>query len=239
MIHLVLLPGLDGTGSLFAPFLKALPRELAVSVISYPTDLPLDYSALEDFAARRLPPAGQLILLGESFSGPIAIAMAARLPDRVCGLILCCSFALNPRPALAVLAPFVALARSLRLPFGPTTRLLLGASAPDEVRELLIESVARVTPAVLHGRLSSIIAVDVRAALRSITVPVRYLQADADRLVPATAARIAKQVCAQMQLVSIKGPHALLQDSPIPSASAVAAFVGEIENTLGTRQKAR
>ncbi|WP_457676365.1 hypothetical protein [Thiolapillus sp.] len=34
--HLVLLPGMDGSGLLFEPLLKAIPKGIAVRVISYP-----------------------------------------------------------------------------------------------------------------------------------------------------------------------------------------------------------
>ena len=45
---LVLLPGMDGTGELFAPLLhelKQLDTTLKVIVMAYPRDIPLDYAA--------------------------------------------------------------------------------------------------------------------------------------------------------------------------------------------------
>ena len=41
-VKLVLLPGMEGTGSLFAPFLKELPDWVQPVVVSYPTDQALD-----------------------------------------------------------------------------------------------------------------------------------------------------------------------------------------------------
>ncbi len=230
MMHLVLLPGLDGSGLLFEAFRQELPRELSVATMEYPNRLPLDYNELENLVIRQLPGSGTIVLLGESFSGPIATAVAARLPDRVCGLVLCCSFIRNPRPLLAILTPLIALLTSLPVPMGIAARLLLGRSPTTELRDQLITVVRRVSPAVLRQRLRSIVSADARAALRSIRVPVLYLQADADLLVPAGAAQIARAVCPHLRLVRIRGPHALLQISPIATAAAVASFVRGIEN---------
>ena len=41
-LELLLVPGLDGTGLLFASFLAALPRTIAPSVIPYPPGAVLD-----------------------------------------------------------------------------------------------------------------------------------------------------------------------------------------------------
>ena len=43
-VSLVLLPGLDGTGELFQPLLRALPNELQPIVLSYPNRDQLDRS---------------------------------------------------------------------------------------------------------------------------------------------------------------------------------------------------
>ena len=51
---LVLLPGMDGTGELFAPFVAALKREFKVVVVRYPTNEPLGYAELEAIARGKL-----------------------------------------------------------------------------------------------------------------------------------------------------------------------------------------
>ncbi|WP_228488314.1 hypothetical protein [Caenimonas koreensis] len=47
---LVLLPGMDGTGDLFAPFIAAWKGP--VHVVRYPTDTALNYQELTAFARR-------------------------------------------------------------------------------------------------------------------------------------------------------------------------------------------
>lgn len=87
MTTLVLLPGLDGTGELFDPLVRELGPDLSIRVVRYPQDPGLGYKELLQFARDALPPTEPLVLLGESFSGPIAIQLSAERPDQVRGLI--------------------------------------------------------------------------------------------------------------------------------------------------------
>lgn len=117
MAALVLLPGMDGTGGLFSEFLEALGPGLHPIVVPYPPDQPLDYSQLESIVRSRLPSDQPFVLLAESFSGPIAISIAASAPRGLLGLVLCCSFARSPRPVFSVLRSIVAFLPVWRLPF--------------------------------------------------------------------------------------------------------------------------
>ena len=105
MITVVILPGMDGTGIELTDFVAALAPELEAIVVTYPNDRPMDYAGHEAVARPSLPIDRPFVLLGESYSGPIAISIAASAPPRLIGLVLCCSFARNPRPALVVTSP--------------------------------------------------------------------------------------------------------------------------------------
>jgi pimeloyl-ACP methyl ester carboxylesterase len=105
---LVLLPGLDGTGLLFKPFIDALNGRAQTQVVSYPVDQTLGYTELEDLVRAALPKTGSFVVLGESFSGPIAIRIAADPPEGMVGVILCVTFARNPQPLLAWMRPWTA-----------------------------------------------------------------------------------------------------------------------------------
>jgi surfactin synthase thioesterase subunit len=69
---LVLLPGLDGTGTMFAPFVAELPPWIEPVVLDYPAE-PLGYADLARRLATRLPEDRPFFLLGESFGGPLAL----------------------------------------------------------------------------------------------------------------------------------------------------------------------
>ena len=129
---LVLLPGLDGTGKLFADFLKALDLGVRTRVVPYPPDVPLGYDELEPLVRAALPAQGAFVLLGESFSGPLAIRIAARPPPGLTGLILCVTFASNPYPRLAwarrlaAFIPLKSVPRWIRAP------LMWGSASPSD-----------------------------------------------------------------------------------------------------------
>lgn len=65
-MKLVLLPGPDGTGRLFEPFLRALPSHLSPVIISYPTDQPLSYAELVRFVRQQVRSDEDYVLLAES-----------------------------------------------------------------------------------------------------------------------------------------------------------------------------
>lgn len=95
----VLLPGMDGSGELFTPFVEALGPSIDARVLRYPADQPLGYAALTARVREALPADRPYVLLAESFSGPIGVEIAAQAPPGMMGLVLCSTFARNPRPA--------------------------------------------------------------------------------------------------------------------------------------------
>src|SRR4051794_30694541 len=92
---LLLLPGMDGTGRLFARFARALEVYFETRVVAYPLDEALDYDAL---LARIAIPSGPFVVVAESFSGPIGIALAAARHASMRALVLAGSFARSPWP---------------------------------------------------------------------------------------------------------------------------------------------
>jgi hypothetical protein len=78
---LVLLPGLDGTGTLFKPFQNAIGPDCPTRVIAYPPNRVLGYPELVALVRPQLPVDEPYVLLGESLSDPITLRIATeRLP---------------------------------------------------------------------------------------------------------------------------------------------------------------
>lgn len=230
MTTLVLLPGLDGTGTLFQLFLRELPADWRTRVVAYPMDASVDYDALTELAAREVPSDGRVVLLGESFSGPVAIRLAAALGLRLQALVLCCSFARNPRPQLSRLGGLIGcLPSPAAVPSGLSAQMLLGSHASDEARSLLKDALAGLPAAVLRARLRMVMAVDVTPALATVSAPLLYLQAGQDRIVPPTAAADIQQHCPQARIVRLAGPHGLLQAEPAASAAAMTSFLAGLD----------
>ncbi|WP_256667387.1 alpha/beta fold hydrolase [Pseudomonas sp. ANT_J28] len=81
---------------MFAAFASIMEREFDTLVITYPSNTPLTYTALELLVLESLPTDRPFVLLGESFSGPIAISLSARQLPRQAGLVLCSTFGSVP-----------------------------------------------------------------------------------------------------------------------------------------------
>jgi pimeloyl-ACP methyl ester carboxylesterase len=223
-MELVLLPGMDGTGELFAPLLARLPLDMPARVISYP-DRPQTYAEHEAWARHELPRSEPFVLLGESFSGPIAVKIAASMPSNLRGLVLCASFLTCPHRALSLLRSFTRLASPKLVPAFIAQRSLLGGFATPDLRAAQTRALEHVSSRTLTARLRAMADVDVRAEAGSIGIPTVYLQASADRLV---GPRFAEEYVAhlrQPRLLRIEGPHLLLQANPDHCAKAIAEFV--------------
>ena len=229
---LVLLPGMDGTGQLFEPFLVALGREFSVKVVRYPTAEPLGYAELEAIARAALPAEGPFVILGESFSGPIAVSLAAAASPQLKGLVLCCTFVCNPQPLFSWLRSFVGFLPVASAPIGVLSHMLLGKFATAELRQALARAMSQVSPSALRARLASVLAVDVSSKLAAVKVPTLYLRALRDRVVPVGASQRVLELNPQVRIAQFEAPHFLLQAAPVEAAHAVGGFIREVQRDL-------
>ncbi len=71
----------------------------------------------------------------------------------------------------------------------------------------------------------AVLAVDVSDRLAKCEVPVLYLRATRDRLVPRAASRLIAKIRPAAKIVDFVAPHFLLQSAPQQAAREVAAFV--------------
>jgi pimeloyl-[acyl-carrier protein] methyl ester esterase len=224
---LVLLPGLDGTGKLFSAIVSELGAGVDSHIVAYPTDQVLGYDELEALVRAALPRDRPFALLGESFSGPLAIRIAAQAPPGLSCLILCVSFAKNPYPwlrwarPLAAYLPLKALPRWLRAP------LMWGSGSPQRAPAQMERAITGVDAAVIRHRIAELLAVDETAALAGLTVPVLVLRAARDRVISRGASRLMLKTLPSARLVEIDGPHLLLQTRPRECASALRRFMSD------------
>jgi pimeloyl-[acyl-carrier protein] methyl ester esterase len=227
-IGLVLLPGLDGTGLLFADFVAALGPEFDPIVVRYPGDVPLGYAGLEPPVRKRLPADEPFLLLGESFGGPLSISIAASSPPGLAGLILCCSFVSCPRQYLGKLRFLVPYLPVHGLPRSIFARRSMGRFASKELASKLKEASEHVSPDVFRHRIGEVCATDFSVKLQQVRVPILYLRASTDRIVPRGASRRIKRLVPSRRIVEIDGPHYLLQACPAAAVDAVTNFGKEL-----------
>ncbi|WP_148665463.1 alpha/beta fold hydrolase [Sulfurifustis variabilis] len=222
---LVLMPGLDGTGLLFERFVGALPNDIPVRTLAYPRDVPLSLPQYAELAARDLP-SGRTVLLAESFSSLVALALLAGGAVSPRAIVFCAGFAEPPRPLLLGLARMIPGTGTL-IRHAPDVLLrysCLGGSRDPALLAWLRSALARVSPVVLEQRLA-LIGQRRRFFRERCTVPCHYLQAGNDRLVPAGAARWFDAHFASCNVQRIEGPHFLLQTRPEECARRVTEIV--------------
>lgn len=223
MTTLVLLPGMDGTGKMFADFVAAVPARCLV--IAYPRDEPLGYAELEQLVLAQLPQDDDFILLGESFSGPLALTLAAQHLPRLRAVVLVSTFAKLPYPRLPrVVQRLISAGPFWRMPPVLTARTILGRHCTPRLFELLKQTRASVAPQVWKARIGAVLAIDCTPLLPRVQVPVLCLRANEDRLIFASAVRHLSAHLPGMQLVTLEGPHWLLQTKPAESAAALERF---------------
>lgn len=224
---LVLLPGLDGTEIFFRPLLAALPTWIEPLVITYPTSGANDYSSLLSIVQAAVKDCEEFFVLGWSFSGPLALMLAAEEPSRIRGVVLCASFVRSPLPALfslrfAVVPPIVHLVR-----LAHRVHLLLTANCPGTLRHDKRTTLARVPSYVLAARARSILTLDARINLRECPRPVLYIAGSRDRVVPNWNAEEVVRELPSTKVVTIDGPHLALYTNPHAALQAIVEFIEE------------
>jgi pimeloyl-ACP methyl ester carboxylesterase len=138
------------------------------------------------------------------------------------------TFVRNPRPACAALRPLVDLLRVKSIPFSILNHLLLGLHSTMPLRAALRAAFGQVASHTFRSRLRAVLSVDVSAKLRLVKVPLLYLLAEEDRLVPESAAKAVLQVRPDMQVISISAPHLLLQVAPRTAANVINVFAHQL-----------
>jgi pimeloyl-ACP methyl ester carboxylesterase len=235
MLKLILMPGMDGTGELFAPLVDALGDSIETCVLRYPPDEPLGYAELLPRVRAALPTSDPFVLLGESFSGPLAIMAAAEAPAGLRGVILSASFANNPmrwfpKFARALVQP--ALFRAL--PRSTQVKAILGRDATPELRTLLWNAVSAVSPQVMAARARAVLAVDVMPQFKACRYPILYLRGQRDRVVRKSVTNALLLAKPSMQVVTLPASHLVLQVAPIEAAKAIREFVRAVSGAATT-----
>jgi pimeloyl-[acyl-carrier protein] methyl ester esterase len=228
-ITAVLLPGIDGTGRMFGPFIEKLPSWLSPQVIAYPGLQQLSYVQLTTLVLSQLPVAGPFILIAESFAGPLALQLTTKAGPNLKAVVLCATFVSNPRPHLARLAPLLLQEPILsRPPQKWLARLFVtGFDAPDAMLEQALEIHRHVSVPVILHRLHEVIHVDVGAILRHCRLPILHLYALHDHLILQHATREIQQLRPDIPSIGIDGPHYLLQTRPKQCMTAIKKFLYE------------
>jgi len=231
---LILLPGMDGTGELFEPLLRILPSEIRTIVVRYP-NRPQKFASLRTTIKEALPGNSSYVLLGESFSGRLAVSIAAGHPPGLVGYILVASFLRCPSVLLRGF-PFIArMYMRAAIPRLAIRNRLLGRFSTPSLMAALDRALDQVSDATMRSRLQNLADADVVGDFSRVQLPGLYLRADEDRIVPASTGDALVASGTNLRVESISAPHMLLQAAPAQAAKIIFEFLAQV----GPRQEQR
>jgi pimeloyl-ACP methyl ester carboxylesterase len=227
-IALVLLPGMDGSGRLFGGLLRALPGAYSTIVVGYPNETVITKDALVEYVERFLPVDEPFVLIAESFSGPIALRVAARARTDLRGVVLVSSFIRSPvrsmGSTLSVVAPLLF---TLPLPNWVIRRWLAGQEASADLVREVRDSIRSVRPGVLSARLRQLLSEDVSDEAARCRVPLLYIGGTRDRLVTRRSEDALRAVRSDLKTSFIEAPHLVLQARPNEAARCILEFIAQ------------
>lgn len=185
----------------------------------------MSYAELGRLVEEQLP-TEDFAVLGESFSGPIAIEIA-RTHDRATALILAASFTRAPlgRRSFAPLSLF----NHKLVPSELTAWALLGRYGARELKDRLRRTLSSLPPKTVRYRIREALGVDASKSLGEVRCPVMYLRGRADRLVGLRATRDVSLSCPECRVVEIDAPHMVLETQPKAAADCVVKFCEEAQ----------
>ncbi|HEX4084985.1 MAG TPA: alpha/beta hydrolase [Chthoniobacteraceae bacterium] len=223
-VTLVILPGLDGTEIFFRPFLAALPAWVQPLMVSYPVTGPNGYEDLLKVVRGAVAGLSEFFVLGSSFSGPLAVMLAAEEPVRVRGVILSATFLRMPRKELLKYKPIAV------WPVIWTVRAMRRAPVllrprDDPYRRAKAETWRRVSARCLAARVRALMTVDAREIWQKCAQPALNMTYDVDGTVPHVNAEEIQHLRPETERIMISGGHLSMSQHPAKCAEAASGFI--------------
>jgi len=222
---LVLLPGMNGTGELFAEFLSYYDGDHLV--ISLPESGPQDHATLANVINQQLPNESY-ILLAESFSGGIVPELLKLNPTHIKGVIFVASFLSSPRSYLIGVAKLIPIKALVSLPLSNIAHrlLFLGQEATKPLLSKFVKVIKSIPKQVLSSRLEVMKVLQLPEM--TFDIPTIYIRALSDRLISPKKSQEVANVFNHIEFVEIEGPHFILQAQPKESARLVTEAISLI-----------
>jgi pimeloyl-ACP methyl ester carboxylesterase len=183
------------------------------------------YSELLEAIRGKLPSTGRFAILGESFSGPLAVAVAREEPKRVVGVILCNTFVSPPLTAALRVFPW-SLLFLLRPPRWAIRLIFTGRTASSDLVSTVGAAVAKTPRRVLAERMRAVFSLPGPTELSPIVPPVLCLSGTDDLLVSLNT-RAFDRLSSRVVYERIAAPHLLLQVAPAEAWAAISVFLAQ------------
>lgn len=233
--HLVLLPGLDGSGKLFDPLLGILPSTFEATVVRYTANRPASERDLLGCIRSVIPWDHPYVIVAESSAGPLALKFVEAQRQNIRAVVLCSAFVTNPlatQPSDDPLKWATSFLTKSWLEKTPTPAILrkhfLGDDAPEGLVDRAAQAFSSLTPEVWSARVQAVLKVDARQLLQLCDKPILHLQPTTDQFVSEAAAAEISRLNPSVKTVAVRGPHAVLQRNPREALEAIRAFLDQL-----------
>lgn len=227
---MILLPGMHGTPALFKPFTDISQTQFDFRAYHYPQEGGQEYEHLaievEKFIIKT---PGKQWLLGESFSGPMALMMALKMPQKFFGVILSGTFSHNPSPILHWVPNAWVAEMILKTGKPFASYFSLGFNADKSLERLFSETIEDVPYSVLAARLMAVKNINLDEQLNTIKLPVLSILAKHDHMVGDVGGQSLHHL-AHYEEVTIDSHHLILQQQPEEALRVILQFIKNIKN---------
>src|SRR5512140_727046 len=206
----VLLPGLHGSRALFASFVTLAPSWARCRPLALPTVGGQGFDELAEALLPELRPLEGFVLVGESFSGPIAARLAARLGQKVALLVLC-----NPLVEVGFRLPAGLAASMLASKAMPAWCAALALAGGDrELGKAALDEVRLLPKKTLTDRLSGVFSAAPDELFGHLVAPLLTILGERDQLASPARARDVFSKVPFGTLVELDAPHLVIQTKP-------------------------
>jgi pimeloyl-ACP methyl ester carboxylesterase len=214
----VLLPGLHGSTALYDAFVALAPAWARCVPVALPTlgDQSLDGLATTlEAELRRLE---GFVLVAESYSGPIAVRLAARLGQKVALLVLC-----NPLVEMPVALPAGLAASAASWRGMPATAAALALADGDRaLGRAALDGIRALPREVLEARLTAAFAATADEIAPLLVAPLLAILGSRDRLVSPDWTRSLLHDVPFATVVELDAPHLVVQTKPAEVWDAIS-----------------
>ena len=210
-LNFLLLPGMDGTGKLFKPFIDNAPKCFDIDFVRLIQEPQISYARQAKEIAQKI--NNPVVLIAESYSGMVAMELLKEHPEKIKGVVFVASF-IDPPSILSKLSYIVPskLLSFLRNNSAFVGRFLFGKWGTDELIKLFVDAMLNVDEEVLKYRLTQVASI--KPINSKYLTKCLYLKPSKDFLVSDNASFAFTEVFSNIEIVEVPGTHFLLQTNP-------------------------
>lgn len=232
MDKLILMPGMDGTGNLFAALANELPH-LDVDIVKLNNAQPSLYARqtidqapydVEFEYLSQLIGDERVTLIAESYSGLLAYRLCQAMPEQIRQVVFIASFVSVPSrwAYLAAAIPSQLINPSLVPQWLLDKFCFAGFGQPQHV-SALVDSIAEVDKRLLSARLKSIAGLP--RVQPSVQTPALYIRPKNDYLVSRSALKHMANVFPKLTIKYLAGGHFIAQTHPSECAAIISQVI--------------